>query len=192
MRIWEAVFGPDHPKLATTLNNLARLYRSQGEYAAAEPLIKRALQIRETALGPNHPSVADSMNDLASLYGVRIRSSEALTLFHRGLAIQTRFLQDVFSRSKENQQYQFLQSNLDYYYGALSLVANFLQQDSQAIAIGADLVFARKGLVHESQARTTNALLTSLSLDQRPIYQKWQDARATRGNSCNIDPARHL
>ena len=49
---------PDHPDVATSLNNLAELYRTQGDYAKAEPLYKRSLAIREKALGPDHPDVA--------------------------------------------------------------------------------------------------------------------------------------
>ena len=59
---------PDHPDVATSLNNLAVLYKKQGRYAAAEPLYKRALSIYEKALGPNHPSVATSLGNLAGLY----------------------------------------------------------------------------------------------------------------------------
>ncbi len=36
---------------ATSLNNLAELYRAQGKYEQAEPLYQRALAIRE---GPIH------------------------------------------------------------------------------------------------------------------------------------------
>ncbi|MBT1570101.1 tetratricopeptide repeat protein, partial [Klebsiella pneumoniae] len=60
--------GPDHPDVATSLNNLAELYRSQGQYAQAEPLFKRSLAIWERALGPDHPDVATSLNNLAELY----------------------------------------------------------------------------------------------------------------------------
>ena len=45
-------FGPDDPRLATSLNNLAGLYDNQGKYAEAEPLYKRSLAIDEKALGP--------------------------------------------------------------------------------------------------------------------------------------------
>ncbi|MCP4020945.1 MAG: tetratricopeptide repeat protein, partial [Desulfobacteraceae bacterium] len=38
--------GPDHPDVATTLNNLALLYKSQGKYEEAEPLHQRALTIK--------------------------------------------------------------------------------------------------------------------------------------------------
>ena len=54
--------------MATSLNNLAGLYDSLGDYAKAEPLYKRALAIWEKALGPDHPDVATSLNNLAALY----------------------------------------------------------------------------------------------------------------------------
>ena len=37
----EKALGPDHPEVATGLNNLALLYQAQGRYADAEPLYKR-------------------------------------------------------------------------------------------------------------------------------------------------------
>ena len=48
---------PTTPMSAPALNNLAVLYQTQGRYAEAEPLYKRALAIREKALGPDHPDV---------------------------------------------------------------------------------------------------------------------------------------
>jgi tetratricopeptide (TPR) repeat protein len=51
----QQVLGPDHPDVATSLNNLAELYRTRGQYAEAEPLYRRALAIGEKKLGPNHP-----------------------------------------------------------------------------------------------------------------------------------------
>jgi len=41
LKVAESTFGPDHPNVATSLNNLAILYHSQGKYAEAEPLYKR-------------------------------------------------------------------------------------------------------------------------------------------------------
>ncbi len=45
-----------HPYIATSLNNLAFLYRSQGRYAEAEPLYTQALDIFVVSLGARHPS----------------------------------------------------------------------------------------------------------------------------------------
>jgi tetratricopeptide (TPR) repeat protein len=47
--IQEKALGPEHPVVATSLNNLAGLYRAQGQYAQAELFYKRALAIQEKA-----------------------------------------------------------------------------------------------------------------------------------------------
>ena len=56
LAITEQALGPDHPDTATSLDNLAALYRAQGRYPEAEPLVRRALAITEQALGPDHPT----------------------------------------------------------------------------------------------------------------------------------------
>ncbi len=78
---------PEHPDVATSLNNLAELYRAQGQYANAQPLYQRALAIREKALGPEHPDVAQSLNNLALLYYAQGQYANAEPLFNRALAI---------------------------------------------------------------------------------------------------------
>lgn len=54
-------------QVAATLNNLAVLYGKRGKYKDAEPLCKRALEIREKVLGKDHPDVAKQLNNLALL-----------------------------------------------------------------------------------------------------------------------------
>ena len=63
--------------MATSLNNLALVYQSQGLYAEAEPLYKLSLAIWEKALGPNHPNVALSLENIAALYRATNRAAEA-------------------------------------------------------------------------------------------------------------------
>ena len=85
-------FGPQDLRLATTLNNLALLYKAQGKYAEAEPLHKRALAIYEKTLGPGHPRVATSLNNLALLYKAQGRYVDAEPLYQRALAIYEKTL----------------------------------------------------------------------------------------------------
>jgi tetratricopeptide (TPR) repeat protein len=80
--------GPDHPNVATSLHNLAALYRTQGDYAQAEPLFKRSLAIIEKALGPDHPNVATVLENLAVLYRATKRGSEAEALEQRAAKIR--------------------------------------------------------------------------------------------------------
>ena len=92
LEIAERDLGPEHPNVATSLNNLAELYRAQGLYAAAEPLYKRSLAIREKALGPEHPAVAASLNNLAELYRAQGKYTAAEPLYQRSLAIGEKVL----------------------------------------------------------------------------------------------------
>ena len=85
-------FGPDDPRLALTLHYLALLYDAQGKYAGAEPLLKRALAIREKALGPAHPDVAQILYNLAVFHYTQGRYAEAEPLFKRALAMREKVL----------------------------------------------------------------------------------------------------
>ena len=85
-------FGAQDPRLATGLNNLARLYQAQGKYAEAEPLYQRALANGEKVLGPEHPTVAASLNNLAELYTSQGEYSNATPLYRRSLAIREKTL----------------------------------------------------------------------------------------------------
>lgn len=78
LEIAERDHGPEHPIVATSINNLAEFYRAQGQYAAAEPLHKRSLAIREKALGPEHPDVGGTLNNLAELYRAQGQYAEPI------------------------------------------------------------------------------------------------------------------
>ncbi len=73
--------------LASSLAWQGDLYRNQGRYAEAEPLLVRSLEIRERQLGVDHPNVATSLNNLALLYKTQGRYSEAEPLYARSLEI---------------------------------------------------------------------------------------------------------
>ena len=55
LAICEQELGAQHPDTARSLNNLATLYRVQGKYEQAEPLLQQALAVFEHRLGADHP-----------------------------------------------------------------------------------------------------------------------------------------
>ena len=67
MEIRRKALGKDHPDFAQSLNNLAGLYYSMGNYSEAELLCKQAMEIRRKAIGEDHPDFATSLNNLALL-----------------------------------------------------------------------------------------------------------------------------
>jgi tetratricopeptide (TPR) repeat protein len=80
LAILEQALGPDHPNVATSLNNLAELYRAQGNYGEAEPLYQRALKICEDVLGPQHPNTITVATNYAALLSQMGREDDAAAL----------------------------------------------------------------------------------------------------------------
>jgi len=87
LEIDERSYGPEHPKVAIRLNNLAQLLQDTNRLAEAEPLMRRALEIDERSYGPEHPEVATDLNNLAALLQATNRLAEAESLMRRALPI---------------------------------------------------------------------------------------------------------
>nr|BBH93282.1 hypothetical protein KTA_14810 [Thermogemmatispora argillosa] len=83
LSIRERVLGPDQAETATSLSDLAFVYRFLGRSSEALPLLERALSIRERVLGSAHPLTAATLEHLASLYLSSGRLAEAFPLFER-------------------------------------------------------------------------------------------------------------
>jgi tetratricopeptide (TPR) repeat protein len=56
LELHKQLLGENHPSTATSFNNLAGLYYSQGRYELAEPLYIQALELCEQSLGIAHPT----------------------------------------------------------------------------------------------------------------------------------------
>jgi len=69
----ETQFGPFHPDLANTLNNLAVVYERADSPAEAELCYRRAYAIATTALEPSHPFVTTSRKNLEDFCTARGR-----------------------------------------------------------------------------------------------------------------------
>lgn len=69
-------------------NSLATLTSAQGRYAEAEPLLERALEIREEIHEPGDPAIASTLSHLGALYLAQGRYAEAEPLLERALEIR--------------------------------------------------------------------------------------------------------
>ena len=94
--------------MATSLNNLAGLYDSQGRYEDAEPLYLQALEMTRKLLGQEHPYVASSLNNLAGLYKSQGRYEDAEPLYLQALEIAQAVLGENHPTTKT------IQNNLEY------------------------------------------------------------------------------
>jgi tetratricopeptide (TPR) repeat protein/CHAT domain-containing protein len=90
----EKTLGPEHPEVATIVNNLAFLNKSTGEYKKARLLYERALSIDEKTYGHDHPQVAKRLSNLALLYHAMGEYNKAKPLYERALAIDEKVYGD--------------------------------------------------------------------------------------------------
>ena len=80
--------GPEHPRLAQTLNDLGVLLRKEGDLARAMPLLDEALALRRRLLGPEDKDVAIALVELGRAYEDRHDNAAAERLFRESLAIR--------------------------------------------------------------------------------------------------------
>lgn len=85
-------FAQEDPRRATSLNNLAALYHSQGKYAFAEDHYKRALAINEKIFGKESLEVARNLYNLAVLCSAKARFDEAESFYSKSLTIKEKLL----------------------------------------------------------------------------------------------------
>src|SRR5262249_53846021 len=148
-----------HPYYADSLDNLARVYRDMGNYAAAEPLFRQAREIRRCALGEGHPDYADSLDNLAAVSIATGRATEAFGLMEQAVHIYDRMIGEVLAASSERQSTLFLSTVLYNLYGLLSLVLQCFSDSPAAVHAALDLVLRRKAIAAEAVATQRGGVL---------------------------------
>ncbi|KAI4113691.1 MAG: hypothetical protein LQ338_008128 [Usnochroma carphineum] len=83
----EKMYGKEHPKTLTSMNNLAVLLRIQGNYKEAKRIHRQVLALTETVLGKEHPSTLASKNNLGSLLRSQGNYQEAEPIYRQVLAL---------------------------------------------------------------------------------------------------------
>jgi eukaryotic-like serine/threonine-protein kinase len=88
LAIGRQTLGPDHARIAQSLNDLGVLYREQGRFDEAEKLLTESLAMRRRVLGSQNNYVAITLVELGRSLNERGRSNQAEPLFREALAIR--------------------------------------------------------------------------------------------------------
>jgi len=88
LAIGRRTLGPDHVRLAQSLNALGVLQRQLGNVGAAEPLLREGLAMRRRLLGNVHADVAVTLVELSRVLRDRGRWADAEPLAREALAIR--------------------------------------------------------------------------------------------------------
>ncbi len=86
LALLERIDGPDTPRVARFVADLAAFYTMLDRYEEAEPLFLRALDTLEWELGPAHLDVIIVRTGLAGLYLQQTRYTEAEAIYREVLA----------------------------------------------------------------------------------------------------------
>ena len=86
-RVWNGFLEPIIRPSAPLSTSWGHSNTSRADYAEAEPLLRRALAIREAAVGSESPDVAGTLNNLAAVCRAQGRRGEAEVLYRRTLDI---------------------------------------------------------------------------------------------------------
>ena len=89
-----AAFGPQHPSVAQTLNDLGGLAAEKGDYQAAAASLESALNVRRALYGQQDTAVADTLAELGRIYQDQGLNAQAEPLHREALAIRRALLGD--------------------------------------------------------------------------------------------------
>ena len=78
---------PEHPDIATSLNDLGELYYRQGDADKAEPLFTQMMDIRRKSLSPGHPDFIAGLFYMAELYHSMGRLEDAASQLHEAIPL---------------------------------------------------------------------------------------------------------
>jgi len=180
-------------ELASSLNNLAQLYHSQGRYSEAESLYRQALALKRKLLGQEHPDVATSLNNLAGLYESQGRYSEAEPLHSQALALRRKLLgeEHLDVASSLNNLGLFYNSQGKYseaeplYSQALTLTRRLLGEEHPDVAT----ILNNLALLYNSQGRYSEAeplYIQALALKRKLLGQEHPDVAISLNNLAGL------
>lgn len=153
--------------VATTLDNLAKLYAVQSRYAEAEPLFKRSLTIRVNKIGPVNADVARSLTNLGKTYQLEGKYAESESLLKRAMAV----LEE--SKGATHSDYAVALTDLAKLYDEQHKIGAARKLSEQALAIQEKSLGVQSPVV----AETLNGLARARSEEYdyaaaEPLYQR--------------------
>ncbi|MDB9312253.1 CHAT domain-containing protein, partial [Spirulina sp. CS-785/01] len=172
------LLGQEHPDVATSLNNLAFLYQSQGRYAEAEPLYRQALEMRKRLLGQEHPDVATSLNNLAFLYQSQGQITRAIEFFSQGLAIEEGNLDTIIATGSERQKQDYMNTLSGTTYAAISFHLQTAPNNPQAAKLALTTLLRRKGRILDAVTDNLRTLRQNLTPENQQLLDDLTDTRS--------------
>jgi CHAT domain/Tetratricopeptide repeat len=175
--VYKSKFGEESPNYAKVIGDQGWFYRINKRYAEAEPLLLKALEIREKTLGPNHPDYAKSREELAVLYWKTQQWEKAHGHYKVVMDKTIDFINQYFppmSEAEKTKYWDMTSPRVQRYYNfaiEASAVKPEIVQDIY------DYQTATKALLLNSTSKVKNAILRSGNQALIKDYLTWLDQK---------------
>jgi CHAT domain-containing protein len=164
--------GAENPRVAGILNNIANVYKSQGEYAKALELHQRVFSILQAALGPYHGLTLISIGNIAKTYAglgdianavkFQILADEAI---EKNLGLN-------LAIGSERQKLAYFDSLTERTDRTISLHADLAPNDPAARDLAALAILQRKGRVLDAMSGSLDALRQRMNADDQKVLDE--------------------
>jgi len=84
----------DHIEIATSINNIALIFKERNDYDRALELFRKALRMKRSTVGDNSPDVASTIVNIANIYELKGELNKALELYQKTLPVQKMALEE--------------------------------------------------------------------------------------------------
>lgn len=129
LEIWEKERGKESQQAATSLLNLAEIYRGKKSYTEAESFYRKVLKIEEKRLGENGPELCRLLINLGWMQHVNAHTADAESSFKRAITIKEK------DRGVDHPEVSNALSNLATFYQKIGKPKNSLPIYERMIAI---------------------------------------------------------
>ena len=160
LAIYERVYGPNHPSVATLHTAIGSQLVYQGKLKEAEAEVLAALAIERRALGADHPDVAQDLLNIAGIQAALGKFEQAVPALAEAGEIREKYLSAQLASGSESQRravYASLYGETNY---ALSLHLDTRPSDAKLADLAYQTVLRRKGRLLD-QLAGDRALLSS-------------------------------
>jgi CHAT domain-containing protein/tetratricopeptide (TPR) repeat protein len=173
--IYKSNLGENSPAFAKVISDFGNFYRYKGRYTDAEPLLEKALQIRDEALGRIHPLYVQSQEDMALLQWKKGDWDKASLLYHDVMEKSLDFINNYFTPMSESEKAK--------YWDILSpRFQRFYNFAVEAAAVNNEIItelfeyrMAAKGLLLRSARKVSESILAGGNEQLINDYAAWLD-----------------
>ncbi len=166
-----------HPDIANSLNNLAALYKNQGRYTEAEPLLHQALAMLQEILPEKHPAIANSLNNLAALYQAKGDTNLAIEYLTQGTDIQETNLDTNLTVGSERQKQEYMATISGTTDATISLHTQAAPNNPQAIRLALTTILRRKGRILDAVTDNLRLIRQNLTPENQQLLDELASTR---------------